>query len=136
MSPTTTGLFIAGGVLLLVVIGCAVGMAYWSPEASSSLAELHSSSARKKRLVLGYAPWCPKCKTVLPVFQRLQAKHGSGRVLLKNGDVPADKPWFAKNRLTKIPVMAVVDAKGMIVATHRALSEASIVAFAKQHGVF
>jgi thiol-disulfide isomerase/thioredoxin len=127
-------LWVGSGVLAAVLIGLLVGTFLWKPSPGSTKLTQHATRTQKARLVLGHTTWCPKCKKVLPVFQKLQQKHGRDRVVIK--DAEKAEAWMAQNKLTKIPAMGVMRPDGMLVARHFNITESSIVAFAKQHHVW
>ena len=61
----------------------------------------HFESDNKKKLVLYYAPWCPHCKPVKPVFDELSKIYaGNNEVTIKsiNGD---EEPSLLKEQNVK-----------------------------------
>lgn len=61
----------------------------------------HFESNNKKKLVLYYAPWCPHCKPVKPVFDELSKIYaGNNEVTIKsiNGD---EEPSLLKEQNVK-----------------------------------
>ena len=54
----------------------------------------HFESSNKKTLILYYAPWCPHCKPVKPIFEELKDIYAGNThisILTINGDEHKDK---------------------------------------------
>lgn len=54
----------------------------------------HFEAAKKKTLILYYAPWCPHCKPVKPIFDELKTIYAGNKevtIVTINGDEHKDK---------------------------------------------
>lgn len=57
-------------------------------------------------LILFFAPWCPHCKEVKPVFEKLQNEYSGDKkvkIVLVNGD--EDKKSINENNVTSYPTI-------------------------------
>lgn len=124
--------------LTVVVIGLVVGAFLWNGnggDKSAQLLALHKH--QKATLVFAFAPWCGTCKKVKPVMERLRKQHGPQIIKFYNWEVQADKLWFKRNNKRFVPVIGVLNSSGNLFDTLSGpKTEATIVTFAKKHGVW
>jgi len=141
-----SGLWIGAAVCLVLTIGLAIGAATWSPakpvgpspSVAGGLAVPDPQS--DVRLFLGYAPWCPACKQVHPLFEQMRATFGDKIVIKNAGDKP-QQSWFRTHRFHNVPVIAVIRVPAYdpesqkVIAQYKGIkTKQAILAFAKQHG--
>ncbi len=96
---TTTNLAIA----LAVVVVAVSGYLYMR---SSSSAQTGGASDEKAVVVLYYAPWCPHCKDIMPMWENLKNKHASDSKLeVKKVDCEAEPEEASKNDVKAFPTI-------------------------------
>lgn len=111
MQRRDVGLVLLGGVAAVVI----VAVCFWiSRSRSNQPTALQGGSNEKierkyRRLCLIKADWCPHCKAIIPVFEKLSKVHPHTFAII---DGPSQGPDFLRrNRIRAYPMMGVFDTR-------------------------
>lgn len=88
--------------LLVLLILAVLGFFAWN---AMNTPQTENFEAEAKRIVLFYAPWCPHCKDVLPVWDQLKQRHTSDSLIVETVDCEADKKAAADNEIEGYPTI-------------------------------
>lgn len=98
----------AGMITIAVVVAVLIYVLWPSHEGFNS---------DTKSLVLFYAPWCPHCKSLLPIWDNLQEKHkSSGQVQIGKVDCDKNEEEAKKHGIQGYPTI-ILFKQGKKVAT-------------------
>jgi thiol-disulfide isomerase/thioredoxin len=107
MQGRDVGLVLLGGVSAVVV----VALFFWISRSNQRTQLQGGSNDERKyrRLCLIKADWCPHCKRIIPVFEKLRKMHPHTFAIIDGPSQGAD--FLRRNRISAYPMMGVFDTR-------------------------